>query len=428
MTSLASLAAAHPGYVASNLPVDIARALILDAIREAASGEPRNHERVALKDALDRVLAHDLLSPIDVPACDNAAMDGYAVRFADLLPGQATMLREAGVALAGRPFPGAPAPGECVRIMTGAGMPAGTDTVVVKEVVQSNADSIVIPAGQLAGANRRRAGGDLARGKLALAAGTRIGAADCGLIASLGLARVDVRPRLRVAIFSTGDELHDPGQGASAGAHFDSNRYTLQGLLTHLGCITSDLGIVPDRAQAIESILRGAATHHEVIIASGGISEGDADLTAPSMQRLGEVLHWKLAMRPGRPFAFGRIASGDHSAWLFGLPGNAVAAMIGFIQFARPAILALGGQSDHALPRIHARLTASMRKKPGRTEFARGRLSFTDAGPVVAPDADQGSSVLRSMASANCLIVLEHARGDVSTGEVVTVQALAGLV
>lgn len=428
MTSLASLAAALPGYDPTNLPVDGARALVLNAIRDADPGHPVARERVALGDALDRVLAGDLLSPIDVPASDNAAMDGYAVRWADLLPGQATPLREAGVALAGRPFQGMPAPGECVRIMTGASMPAGTDTVVVKEIVQADAGSVLIPAGQRAGANRRRAGSDLARGQLALAAGTRIGPAHWGLIASLGLARVDVRARLRVAIFSTGDELRDAGQGSSAGGHFDSNRYTLRGLLAHLGCATSDLGIVPDRAEAIESALRNAAAHHDVIVASGGISEGDADLTAPIMQRLGEVLHWKLAMRPGRPFAFGRIASKDNSAWLFGLPGNPVAAMVGFIQFVRPAIHVLAGQTDHALPLIQARVTAPMRKKPGRTEFARAWLSFTAAGAQAAPADDQGSSVLRSMAMANCLIVLEHDRGDVNAGDVVMVQALTGLV
>ena len=428
MSSLASLAGKQPGYDAANLPVDIARAVILSAVEQADSPSRHEHECVALTDALDRILACDILSPIDVPAHDNSAMDGYAVRSADLPAGQPTVLREVGVALAGRPFQGTVAAGECVRIMTGAVMPAGSDTVVIRELVQIDAGNIAIPAGQRAGTNRRRAGDDLARGSLALPAGARIGAAQWGLIASLGLAHVDVRPPLRVAVFSTGDELRDAGQGTREGAHFDSNRYSLRGMLAHLGCATTDLGIVPDEAGAIEDTLRDSAAGHDVIITSGGISEGEADLTAPMMRRLGEVLHWKLAMRPGRPFAFGRIASKSQSAWLFGLPGNPVAAMIAFIQFVRPAILSLNGQIDDALPSFAVPVTTSMRKKPGRTEFARGRLSTRGAGLQVTPDDNQGSSVLRSMATANCLIVLEHARGDVSGGETVTVQTLVRVV
>ncbi len=428
MSSLASLAGKQPGYDAANLPVDIARAVILRAVEQADSPSRHQHEHIALTDALDRILACDILSPIDVPANDNSAMDGYALRSADLPAGQPTVLREVGVSLAGRPFQGTVEAGECVRIMTGAVMPAGTDTVVIRELVQVDAKNIAIPAGQSVGANRRRAGDDLARGSPALPAGTRIGAAQWGLIASLGLAQVDVRPPLRVAVFSTGDELRDAGQGMREGAQFDSNRYSLRGLLSRLGCTASDLGIVPDEAGAIEATLRNAAAGHKVIITSGGVSEGDADLTAPMMRQLGEVLQWKLAMRPGRPFAFGKIASQDQSAWLFGLPGNPVAAMIAFIQFVRPAILALTGQVDDALPAFAARVTTAMRKRPGRTEFARGRLAMTDTGIQVTPADNQGSSVLRSMSTANCLIVLEHARGDVNAGETVMVQALAGLV
>jgi molybdopterin molybdotransferase len=417
------MASRLPGYDPGNLRVDIAREVIRLAIAPIVETE-----RVSLRDALGRVLAHDILSPIDVPASDNAAMDGYAVRASDLRADAETPLVEIGTAFAGRPYAGTVAPGECVRIMTGAVMPAGSDTVVVKEVVRTSHGKVIIPAGQQAGQNRRHAGEDLMKGKPALPAGTRLGPAELGLIASLGIPQVAARRRLRAAFFSTGDELRDAGQDAGPGTSYDSNRYTLYGLLTRLGCDTLDLGVVADDPQLIESRFRQAAGRADLVITSGGVSVGEADFTAPMMARLGEVLLWKMAMRPGRPLAFGRIAAEGNAAWLFGLPGNPVASMVAFCQFVRPAILALAGQRDCGPPSLPARLALPIRKKRGRTEYPRGTVKTTEGAMTVTPAANQGSGVLRSMSEANCLIVLEHERGDVAAGEMVTVQLLAGLL
>jgi molybdopterin molybdotransferase len=352
-------------------------------------------------------------------------MDGWAVRSSDLRVDGETVLREAGVAYAGRKFDGSVRAGECVRVMTGAVMPPGTDTVVIQEVVKVDGDRIVVPPGQQQGQNRRLAGEDLALGRIVLHAGQAVRPAELGLLASLGLAEVAVRRKLRVAFFSTGDELASIGTALKEGEVYDSNRYTLYGMLARLGVELVDMGVVRDDPAALERAFREAAASADAIVSSGGVSVGEADFTRELLGRLGEVLFWKIAMRPGRPMAFGRIGN----AWFFGLPGNPVAVMVTFYGFVRDALLALAGRTgDCALPLLRVPCATALRKKPGRTEFQRGILERGADGAWTARiTGSQGSGVLRSMSEANCFIVLEHDRGDVKPGDPVSVQVFDGL-
>ncbi len=382
-------------------------------------------EQVALRSALGRVLAADIASPIDVPAHDNSAMDGYAVRSADLGAGGPATLRIVGTALAGRPFGGAAAPGEAVRVTTGAMMPAGLDTVVMQEVATVDGERLVVPPGQQAGQHRRLRGEDLAAGKPALLAGRRITPADLGLLASLGCAEVPVRRRLRVAFFSTGDELRSVGQPLEPGTLYDSNRYTLYGMLARLGVDLIDMGVVRDDPASLERAMRSAALNADAVVSSGGVSVGDADFTRQVMARLGEVAFWSVAMRPGRPLAFGRIGTTSY----FGLPGNPVAVMITFYFFARDALLRQMGAAPEPLPFVRARSLSALRKRPGRTEYQRARLVHEpDGGMSVRSFGSQSSSVLRSMSEANCVIVLHHDQGPVAAGDPVDCIAFEGLV
>jgi molybdopterin molybdotransferase len=388
------------------------------------------NERVAVRAALGRVLGEDIISTLDVPAHDNSAMDGYALRHADLNATGDTELRLAGSAFAGRQFAGKLGKRECVRIMTGAVMPRGADTVVMQEIVQAEGDKIRIPAGQKKGQNLRLAGEDLAAGKPVLEAGHALNPADLGLIASLGLAEVTVRRRLRVAFFSTGDELASVGSALKPGEVYDSNRYTLYGMLSRLDCELIDMGVVRDDQASLERALKAAATDADAVITSGGVSVGEADFIRDLLSRLGEVVFWKIAMKPGRPMAFGKIAHVGKTAHFFGLPGNPVAVMVTFYQFVREALLALSGRSGElALPLLRVPCTAAIKKNSGRTEFQRGLLARDEHGVwSVRPTGAQGSGVLRSMSEANCFIVLEHERGSVAPGEAVQVQLFDGLV
>jgi molybdopterin molybdotransferase len=430
MTSLLQTLSCADDYDPNSLPVERARELILGLI-----GAVGGHERIFVRQALDRVLAEDVISPIDVPSHDNSAMDGWALRSCDLAATGETRLRNVGTAFAGKAFEGKVGPGETVRIMTGAILPHGVDCVAIQEVVRVEGETVVIPPGQRAEQNTRRAGEDLKAGRPAIAAGKRLRPAEIGIIASLGIAEVSVRRRVRVALFSTGDELCSLGTPLGPGAVYDSNRYTLWGMLTRLGCEVIDMGVVRDDPAALEAAFGEAAGCADAIITSGGVSVGEADFIKQLMARLGEVAFWKIAMKPGRPMAFGRIgkthdASVAHpGAWLFGLPGNPVAVMVTFYQFVRPAILKLAGVDPVTpFPVFPARCVEAIRKGRGRTEFQRGIL-FQDRDQwCVRPTGAQGSGVLRSMSEADCFIVLEPERGNVGAGDTVNVQAMNGLV
>lgn len=422
------------------LPVDAARDLIRRAIAPVTM-----IERVALRAALGRVLAEDIISSIDVPAHDNAAMDGYAFDGTALSIGAgagaaADRVRQiallvAGEARAGHPFTQACGAGECVRIMTGAPMPPDCDTVVPQEFVTRTGSTVTFDTKRIErGANCRRAGEDLARGQSALAAGRIVGPAELGLLASLGVVELAVRRRLRVAFFSTGDELRSIGEPLAAGCVYDSNRYTLYAMLTRMNLEVLDLGVVRDEPDAIEAALRAAAASADVVLTSGGVSVGDADFTARMTATFGDVQFWQLAMRPGRPLAFGRLwpagrDASSHSALFFGLPGNPVAVMVSFYQFVRETLIGMSGAIAPTPLQFAAACTVPIKKRPGRTEFLRGVATRDATGQWrVAPTRSQGSGVLSSMSDANCFIALGHDQGDIAAGAPVDIMPFDGLV
>lgn len=408
----------------SALSVEQARQRILEDL-----APPGGREQVAVRAALGRVLACDVVAPFDVPAHDNSAMDGYAVRAVDLAAVGETALDVVGTALAGNAFPGLVGPGQAVRIMTGAVMPGGADTVVVQEVATAEGNRVRIPPGQRVGQSVRRAGEDLARGRPALLAGRRVGPAELGLLASLGLSEVSVCRRLRVAFFSTGDELASIGQALAPGEVYDSNRYTLYGTLTQLGIELLDMGVVRDEPAAIEQAFREATAQADVILTTGGVSVGEADYVKDIVSRLGEVTFWKINIKPGRPMAFGRIAADGHQAWLFGLPGNPVAVMVNFHQIVLDGLLKLMGVKPlPQRPLFDVPCVSAIRKWPGRREFPRGILFEEQGAWKVKLAGHQGSGVLRSMSEANCYIVLPEERGSVQPGELVAVQPFGVLV
>jgi molybdopterin molybdotransferase len=406
------------GYDPNALRVNKAREAIFSCLNVV-----KEIESVPVRQSLNRVLAQEIIPAINVPSHDNTAMDGYALRFSDLAATD-TRLEELGTALAGKPFKGKVGPGQCVRVMTGAVMPDGTDTVVIQEITKIEKNKIVIPPGQKARQNVRYAGEDLKIGVPVLKPGAWIRPAELGLIASLGIPEVKVKRKLRVAFFSTGDELASIGTTLKEGEVYDSNRYTLHGMLSRLGVEISDLGVVRDDREALKKAFTKAAASADAVITTGGVSVGEADFVKQLMAELGEVLFWKIAMRPGRPMAFGKI--GD--AFLFGLPGNPVAVMVTFYQFVRDALLHLSGRSDDfAIPLLRVISSEKIRKVPGRTEYQRGILYREKDEWRVRITGQQGSGVLRSMAEANCFIVLEHERGPVADGEAVSVQLFEGL-
>ena len=416
--SLQDIACCVAGYDPDALPVAQAQEFIARLVPVVQAVEQR-----PIRDALGRVLARDIVSAIDVPAHDNSAMDGYALRGSELRADAPTRLRIVGSGLAGQNFSGDVPAGGCVRITTGAVMPFGLDTVVPQEFTQVEGDQVLLPQGLLrTGDNRRLAGEDLARGEAALAAGRVLRPADLGLLASLGLAEVPVRRRLRVAFFSTGDELRSIGEPLDAGCVYDSNRYTLWGMLQRLGVEAIDLGVVRDDPAALRQAFTQAAACADAVITSGGVSVGEADHTKRIMAELGEVLFWKIAMRPGRPMAIGRIGDAGHQALLFGLPGNPVAVMVTFYAFVRDALLRMAGATAQPLPLLRAASVAPIRKKAGRTEYQRGIVSrAADGSWQVAITGSQGSGILRSMSQANGMVLLHHEQGNVAAGELVDV-------
>jgi molybdopterin molybdotransferase len=408
-------------YDPNSMPVDKARAFIHRFLEPLTATL-----RVPIRGALGRVLAEDVISPVDVPSHRNSAMDGWAMRGADLKADADTTLAEIGASFAGRPFAGKVGAGQCVRIMTGGVVPEGADTVVMQERAQAAGKSVTFAAGQKSGQNVREAGEDLKRGAVALARGRLVRPAELGLLASLGVGEVGVFRPLRVAFFSTGDELKSIGSVLGEGEIYDSNRYTIHGMLTRLGCDVLDMGVVRDDPALLETAFREAAANADVVITSGGVSVGEADFVKAMLDRLGEVVFWKIAMKPGRPLAYGRIAG----AHFFGLPGNPVSVMVTFYQFVREALLRLQGMDPVAtVPTFPATCTARLKKAPGRTEFQRGILTrAADGAWNVKPTGEQGSGILKSMSEANCFIILGDAVGNVEPGTTVEVQFLEGLV
>ena len=408
-------------YDPNSMPVAKAREVIARFLSPVTATE-----RLGVRAALGRVLAEDMVSPLDVPAHDNSAMDGYAVRFADLKSDGEVTLKNTGTSFAGVPFKGAVGAGQCVRIMTGGVMPAGTDTIVMQEHARADGDKITVGKGQKKNQHLRRAGEDLATGQIALKRGIALRPADIGLISSLGIGEVTVYRKLRVAFFSTGDELVSIGTQPKEGQIFDSNRYTLHGMLTRLGCEVLDMGVVRDEPALLEKAFRDAASAADVVITSGGVSVGEADFVKVLLDKLGEVVFWKIAMKPGRPLAYGKIGH----AHFFGLPGNPVSVMVTFYQFVRDALLRLSGLDPVPLiPTFKVPCISSLKKAPGRTEFQRGVLELDSHGTwSVRVTGEQGSGILRSMSEANCFIILPTDQGNVTPGTMVEVQVLEGIV
>ena len=451
MKSIESIAAELAGYDPQALSAVTVNTFLSKLVEPVTKVEDVN-----IFQALGRVLAHDVISPISVPPHDNSAMDGFAFDGAQLQSQAALTLTVVGTALAGKAWRGQVQPGECVKIMTGAIMPPGLDTVVPQEFVtldvQGEATRVTIPAGLLtAGDNRRCLGEDLMQGQPALQKGELLKPASLGLVASLGIGKVPVLRKLRVAYFSTGDEILSLGDAPREGAVFDSNRYTVFGLLTRLGCEIIDLGVVRDEPALLEAAFTRAALTSDAIITSGGVSVGEADYTKAMMKKLGDVAFWKIAMRPGRPMAVGyllreKLTSSPYaesasstikksesnpsgSAILFGLPGNPVAVMVTFLAFVRPALLQMMGCTASAPPLLKARSAEAIRKKAGRTEYQRGTVSTLADGTLqVKTTGNQGSGVLSSMVQANGLIVLHHSQGNIAPGDEVDVMMFDGVI
>ncbi len=416
-----SLASCADEYDPHSMTVEQARSVIARYLKPIAGTV-----RVPVRSTLNRVLAEDVLSPVDVPPHANSAMDGYAVRFGDLAASGDSPLAIAQTILAGASAGHPLAAGQAARIMTGAMLPAGADTVVMQEQVRREGEQAWIAEGQRRGQHVRLPGEDLAKGMPALRKGQKIRPAELGLLASLGIGEVLVYRPLRVAYFSTGDELVSIGQPLGPGQIYDSNRYTLYGMLTELGFDCLDLGVVRDHPVALENAFEEASRMADVVITSGGVSVGDADFIKPLLARLGETVFWKIAMKPGRPLAYGHLGNSH----FFGLPGNPVAVMVTFYTFVRDALLALSGVSPVAQPpRLRVRTTTPLKKAPGRTEFQRGVVSLgADGIWSVRSTGNQGSGILRSMSEANCFIVLPLESGPVQAGAEVEVQLFEGIL
>lgn len=377
------------------------------------------YRRVALHAALGQILAEPLRTAVSVPAHDNSAVDGYALRHAD---DDFAQLRIVGTAAAGHPYSGTLGAGECVRIMTGAVVPASADAVVMQERVRRDGDHIMTTQWPVAGNNIRRAGEDLQAGDCILDAGRRLTAADLGVIASTGQAELYVKRPLRVAFFSTGDELRGVGEPLGPGEIHDSNRYSLYGMLTQLGVEVMDLGTIKDDPETLASALRQGARDADAIVTSGGVSVGDTDHLPPLLEQQGELLFRSIAMKPGRPVTVGRF----RGAWHFGLPGNPVSVMTTFTQLVTPALRRLAGEAQRPARRMRVTTRSPLGKTPGRQDFQRGRLVEGGDGQLeVVSVGHQGSGVLRSMSEADCFIVLPAERGSVEQGEIVEVEPFA---
>lgn len=431
-----------PHLLHTGLTVDETRGAIFSLVDQLLdSGVVAETESVSLDQALNRILAADVLSPIDVPAADNSAMDGFAFRGAELANGPLTKLMVVGAVFAGTPFTGSLAAGECLKIMTGALMPSQCDTVIPQEMTEKlplatgGLERIQFESNAVSsGDNRRLRGEDLAQDSVAIAAGRILRPSDLGLAASLGIGKLSVKRKLRVAILSSGNELRALEAPLDSGSVYDSNRYSLMGLLKRLNLDVLDCGIIQDDPIALKTAFSKAALIADVIISSGGVSVGEADFTKQVMQELGDIGFWKIAMRPGRPMAFGTLkpVSGQqplHATLFFGLPGNPVAVMVTFYQFVQSALLQLGGAMQLRPPVTQVIASAAIRKKSGRTEYQRGIVEISPNGRAqVRVTGSQGAGILRSMSEANCFIILDHEQGNIAAGDLVNVVLFEGLL
>ena len=402
------------------LTVDAARLRILDSIVPMSLTE-----RVPVRSALSRVLAETVIAPVNVPAHVNSAMDGYALKGVALpAEGESRVYQQAGRVMAGQTFAGSVAEGECIRIMTGAPMPTGTDTVVMQEQVEVEGDRVTIGSGHRQGQNVRQAGEDLTKGQAVFNPGKWLDPADIGVMASMGFGEVAVVRRPTVAFFSTGDELRSIGEPLGEGEVYDSNRYTVYGMLTRLGCNVLDMGVITDDPEKLREAFEAASRQADVVITTGGVSVGEADYIHSILEELGEVAFWKLAIKPGRPLTHGKLGN----ALFFGLPGNPVAVVVSFYQFVQPALRYLMSSEIDQPLLIPAKSSGKMRKRPGRTEFARGVYTTNENGEIqVDTTGVQGSGILTSMSRANCFIVLGDQQGEVNPGDIVTIQPFASL-
>ena len=377
-----------------------------------------NQQTVILPNALGMTLAENIISPINVPAYQNAAMDGYALSSHDIPLEGEKPLKKIGTAYAGTPFKGRVGHNECIRIMTGAKIPDGTDTVIEQEEVSSSGDYITIKSGFKEGKNIRHAGEDIAKNSTILTSGQCLGAAQMGVLASLGIASIKVRRKLRVAVFSSGDEIRSIGETLDGSQIYDSNRYTISSLLKNTGVEVIDLGVVPDTQETIQKTLESASHEADMVITSGGDSVGDADYIKQAIQKNGEIYFSRLHLKPGRPLTFGKL----NQACFFGLPGNPVAVIVTFMYFVRPAIKCLMGHSDTEFHNFEVPCLSKLKKNPGRCEIQRGFLAQDEKhGLSVCTTGKQGSGVLSSMSRGNCFIYLPHERGSINPGDKVIV-------
>ena len=399
----------------------------LTAIRQQLRA-PSTYETCELKDAFGRVVATPIHAALSLPPFAASAMDGFAVRQQDIVATADYSLRQVGTSLAGHPYTGVVAPGECVRVFTGAAIPSGSDLVVVQEnVIEQTVDRITFLPHTSAEHHIRDIGNDVTKGQCLATPGERISPFMLGQLAAAGIGKVDVFPRVRVGIFSSGDELRDPGtpvQDLAYGQIFDANRITLVKLLDDLPVQCIDLGCLPDDPNKIDSALQRAASECDVLITSGGVSVGDADYIVERIRQQGELQFWRLNLKPGKPLAFGRI----QSSWILGLPGNPISTIITALLVARPAIAQLAGTALPAPLRINATLKHPIVHSPGRTEYQRGQFEADQTGYTVTHTGDQGSNRLSSFRNANCLIEIDKSRGDVAIGEEILILPLTNLL
>ncbi len=410
------------------MAVEQAQALIAARIPDA-----EGQEQVPLLAARGRVLAQDLIATVPLPPFFNAAVDGWAFRHADLAAGAPTRFIEAGRVPAGQMATRPVDAGEAVRVFTGAPMPAGTDTCIMQEDVQREGAAILVPAGLKRGANARPAGEDVARGALALAGGRRIGPAEIGLAAALGHVILPVRPLPRIGVFSTGDELAEPGAPLGAAQTYDSNRFTLLALLAGLPCVATDLGILPDDPTRTADALAAAARTHDLLLTSGGVSTGEEDHVRAAIEARGRLVFWRLAVKPGRPAAMGVLpASGSDFARgatpVVGLPGNPVAAVVCFLHLARPLVLRLAGATADAPTRFGAIADFAYRKKAGRREYVRVALASVDGQTRARKFAREGAGLLTSLTQSDGFAELPEDVTEVAPGDTVAVLPFAGLL